>query len=448
MEIERLNKTKGLNKIKSTISFLVVLALSAALLMPQNVFASVEDDDLVGQTTVGDYPDSYLAYEAPDLQCSQGILITSDGEVLWERDPDTQVPMASITKVMTCLVAVEMGELSDSITVSQDAEDLEGSTAELYAGDVLTLEELLYCALLPSGNDAALTIAEYYGDGDEQQFVELMNQKADELGMTNTEYSSSSGIVDEGNYTTARDCSTLAAYVMQNSLISQVVSTQEYSYTHSTTGETEVIESTNTLLEDFDGMLGIKSGFTDAAGYCFVGAAERDGITLYSVVLGSPSLSDRNSDTSSLLTWGFDHYHNVELMAAGTYVGQAVASSWLDKTFGVQTSMSAIACIFDYGNDLTVDVQMDDLSGAIEIGDYVGTISWSLDGEVICEVDLEAAESVDAPSILDWFGITWGRFINLFTGGQSSATQYVATPQIHELISAAVSDRAVSDQEE
>lgn len=404
--------------------------------------------DVVGTTVLADVQGTSLAAEAPDVSCSAGILATSDGKILWERNADTQVTMASMTKTMTVLVALEQGNLDDEITVSEEAADLEGSTADLTAGDVLTLEELIYCAMLPSGNDAAMAIAQYYGDGDEQAFVALMNAKADELGMDSTEFSDSSGLSDEANYTTAYDYLILMQQAMSNDIVRQVVATTSFTYTSTATGSTVEISSTNILLDTYEGMNGLKTGYTESAGYCFAGSASRDGVELYAIAFGCSTVDERYTDVQTLLDWGFSHYHTVELMAASTYVGQAVAAAWLDVTFDVQTAESATALVFDYDPDLSVEVSMEDLSGAITVGDYVGTIAWvDQDGNEVASVELVAAEDVAKPGIIGHLQMLWSRFISLFTGNLPEAQQSVEVSDTYPLISAGL-ESAVEPQDQ
>ncbi|MGI6216491.1 MAG: D-alanyl-D-alanine carboxypeptidase family protein, partial [Coriobacteriales bacterium] len=381
------------------------------------------------------YDDS-ITIDAPDVECTCGGLMTYDGKILWTRNSDEKVPIGSTTKIMTALVALENGSLTDKITVSENAASTEGSTANLTEGDVLTLNDMLYAMMLPSGNDAAVAIAEYYGNGDVDNFVKLMNQKASELGMTSTHYSSSNGLEDEDNYSTVTDFFKLVPVAMSNDTFAKIVATESFTYTSTSTGNQVTVENTNEILSTYDGMTGIKTGFTDSAGYCFVGAAERDGIGFYTVVLGDASDWDRFNDTETLLDWGFTHYHKVTLLSSDTQVGSAVATDWLDKTVPVAASNDVKAVVFDYDPDLQQTTTINDRGGAIEKGADMGTVVWTDEnGNQVAEAQLVATESVDPPSLFQTLQIWWCRFTTLFTGDDFSVTQSVDLPSVYKLLS-------------
>ncbi len=435
--VDRSSLAEGLAALgrKRIASVAFVVSVALCIYFSPAAFGDVLETDVVGTTEISSAEGTNLAADAPDVDCSTGILATSDGKVLWQRDPGAQVAMASITKVMTALVALEIGDLSDEITVSENAADVEGSTAELVAGDVLTLEDLLYCMMLPSGNDAATALAEYYGDGDEQTFVQLMNEKAAELGMASTAYSSASGIEDEGNYTTAADCLALARAAMANDTFREVVSASSYTYHSTVSGSDVVISTSNELLGEVEGVNGIKTGYTDAAGYCLIGSAERSGVELYAIALGSSSYDSRYTDVETLLEWGFSHYHEVTLIEAGTYVGKAVATEWIDLMFDVRTNADTVAVVFDYDPDLELEVMLNDMSGTISVGSEVGTIIWTdSSGNQVAEAQLVAAETVEGPGVIERIQILWRMFASLFTGEQLGAEPSVEVEDVFPLI--------------
>jgi len=399
----------------------LVIATGVLLLGPGQASADVRDTDLAGSVPLSSNQAAREA--APDVQCDYGALMASDGTILWQRASNVQVPMASTTKIMTALVVLSVGSPTDSITVSGNAAYMDGSTAELAEGDVLSMEQLLYAMLLPSGNDAAMALAEYYGGGDTNSFVSLMNEKASELGMESTHYSSPSGLSDDDNYTTASDYLKLVKAAMGNELFRQVVATPAYSYYSTERGYDIEVYSTDELLWSYDGALGVKTGFTDAAGYCFVGAAARDGVELYSVVFHSPDEWSRFSDTMTLMDWGFAHYHNVMLLDRETIVGNAVATSWLDKTVPVRAEQDTYALLFDYEPDLVLDVEIHDRDGVIDRGSNLGSVRWLSGDDVVAQVALVSTENVSAPSIIESMQIGWYRFSSIFTGDVLSVEQ-------------------------
>ncbi len=432
---------------KRSLRIIWAIALAFVLVFtiaPARAMAYVFDQDQVGEVILSSVQDSPIADDAPDIEATNAILITSDGEVLWQRGADTTVSIASTTKIMTAIVALEQGSLGQLITVSREAVDVEGSSAGLCAGDVLTLQDLLYGLLLSSGNDAANAIAEYYGDeqalslGEDSTdaFIDLMNSKAEQLGMTSTHFSNPSGVVDEDNYSTAADFAKLVVYAMSNETFREIVSTSEYSCYSTVTGDLLVFENTNPLIASgYEGANGVKTGYTDSAGYCLIGSANRDNIELYAIVFGSTSIYQRGIDAQVLLDWGFAHYHEVTLLTSQTQVGYGVATSWLDKTFPVIVAQDVTAVVFDYWDDLTVEVEIIDKSGTIEQGSEVGEIRWLHGEEIVASAPLVANQTINGPNILQQIQIWWLNLTAFFTGDTFSAEQVIEISDTYALLS-------------
>ncbi len=240
------------------------------------------------------------------------ILVDAEsGRVLYEHNADQRRSIASITKIMTAVVALEKGRLSDVYQVT--ASDMaEGSSMYLRKGEELTLEALLYGLMLPSGNDAALAVAHCVSRRLED-FVAAMNEKARELGMTGSSFANPNGLEQEGHYSTARDMAVLARYAMENELFRQIVGTKTI------TIEGHTLVNHNKLLGQYEGCIGIKTGYTKAAGRTLVTAAARNGQTLIAV-----TLCDGNDwqDHKALLEYGFTAYPATVLLAAGEEAAQ------------------------------------------------------------------------------------------------------------------------------
>jgi D-alanyl-D-alanine carboxypeptidase (penicillin-binding protein 5/6) len=236
------------------------------------------------------------------------LLDTDTNNVLYDKQGERPLLMASTTKIMTALIALQTGNPNQPIPVKPDAinrviED-DGSNAGLAVGDTLTLKDMLYALLLPSGDDAAYAIADALG-GSQEAFVAHMNLFAQRLHLYQTHFNSSDGLTNDSltHYSSAHDLAILAQDAMQNPLFRQIVSTQRY--TVSTANNTYTWTNTNTLLGTYKGMTGIKTGHTDDAGYCLVFSANRNGHHLLGAVLGSPDQTQRDQDVTSLLNWGF-----------------------------------------------------------------------------------------------------------------------------------------------
>jgi len=223
-----------------------------------------------------------------------------------------RVPIASITKLMTVIVALEHAKWNDVVRVRSDAARVGESTVNLRAGERITVGDLVKAALIQSANDAADALADYVGKGNESAFIGMMNAKAKELGLDRTHFSRPDGLDAAGHYSTARDVTTLAEAAMR---LPQVRATVRL--------RTDTIEggrrlhTWNDLLGVFRGLYGVKTGHTAGAGWCEVAAVRRNGVTLYATVLGSPTRSQRNADLASLLRWAVSRYRPVWLVQRG-----------------------------------------------------------------------------------------------------------------------------------
>ena len=214
-----------------------------------------------------------------------------------------RVPIASITKLMTVLVALDHAKWNDVVRVRADAARVGESTVNLRAGERITVGDLVKAALIQSANDAAVALGDYIGDGDPGAFTKLMNEKAAELGLTRTHFTRPDGLDARGHYSTALDVTRLAEAAMRDPRIRAVVRER----TGSISGGRK-LHTWNDLLGVFRGLYGVKTGHTAGAGWCEVAAVKRNGVTLYTTVLGSPTRSQRNSDLASLLRWGISLY--------------------------------------------------------------------------------------------------------------------------------------------
>jgi D-alanyl-D-alanine carboxypeptidase (penicillin-binding protein 5/6) len=247
----------------------------------------------------------------PALSAAASFLVDMDtGNILENVNGYKPLPMASTTKIMTALIAIEAGNLDQPVTVTQDELDqvpADASSADLVVGETLTLKQLLYGLMLPSGDDAALVIANAVG-GSTDHFVTLMNLFALRLHLFQTHYDNPHGLNlagDQNHYTSAFDLVRLAEYALSIPLFAQIVHTQTYTLAATTQHIVHQWANTNTLLKTYPGTLGVKTGSTDAAGFCLVFAAARDGHHLIGVVLNDPTEILRVQDATALLNWGF-----------------------------------------------------------------------------------------------------------------------------------------------
>ncbi len=222
------------------------------------------------------------------------------GSWLYEKNADEKLPMASTTKIMTAIIAIETRSLDEYITIPNEAVGIEGSSLYLKAGERLRVKDLVYSLLLRSANDAAACLAISIG-GDIEGFSHIMNEKAQEIGMTGTSFVNPHGLDDPEHYTTAKDMALLSAYCLKNPVFREITST--YKYTFACDEQTRTVVNHNKLLHMYEGAIGVKTGYTKKSGRCLVGAAEREGLTLISVTLDAPS---DWSDHKALFDYGFN----------------------------------------------------------------------------------------------------------------------------------------------
>jgi len=230
------------------------------------------------------------------------LIDDSTGCIISEKNADELRHMASITKMMTCLLALENGQMSDTIEITQDVYVAKDSRVKL--GDKYEMRHLIDEMMLISDNDAAYALAKHIG-GDTLKFCDMMNEKAEYLGMTHTHFANPNGVPNPNNYSTASDLIRLSRYCMRDSLFASIVGSIEKDVPL-LDGRHMPCRNTNALLKTYEGCMGIKTGFTRQAGNCLASAASRDGVTLYLVLLNSRSMSSRFTESALLLDYGFN----------------------------------------------------------------------------------------------------------------------------------------------
>lgn len=238
------------------------------------------------------------------------LLDATNNRVLYEENGYKRMPMASTTKIMTCIVTLENANLNDIVTVSSYAARMPDVQLNIRTGEQYILKDLLYSLMLESHNDVAVAIAEHVG-GTVEGFAVMMNDKVRELGCEDTNFVTPNGLDAEGHYTTARDLAIIASHAIKNEKFIEITNTSAYQFKEQKKGRSFSVSNKNRFLYMMEGAIGIKTGFTGDAGYCFVGAVKRPDKTLISVVLGCgwpPSKNLKWSDTKELMSYGIEHY--------------------------------------------------------------------------------------------------------------------------------------------
>lgn len=319
------------------------------------------------------------------VSAKAAILMHADsGRVLYEKNADEHMLIASTTKIMTAIVVLEHCELDDLVEVDSRSAGIEGSSMYLKAGESYTVEDLLYGLLLVSGNDAASALALHVADSMEE-FAELMNAKAAELGMTESSFKNAHGLDEEGHYSTARDMAKLAAYCMGNEDFARIAGTVSH-----TVGE-QTLMNHNRLLREYDGCLGLKTGYTMAAGRTLVTCAERDGARYVCVTLNDP---DDWDDHKALYDWAFANYSFAEVIPAGLSYEVPLISG-AEMTAPAETEGAAYALIQN-GESYDMELELPAFAFApISEGERAGRAVACSDGQEIASVRIVYSEDVE-----------------------------------------------------
>ena len=326
------------------------------------------------------------------------LLERSTRMVLYGSNAHEKLPMASTTKIMTALIAIENGRLDDIVTVPKEAYGVEGSSMYLMLGEKVSLLDLLYGLMVNSGNDAAIAIAIHIG-GNVEGFTELMNKRAEKLGLTNTHFVTPNGLHDKEHYTTAYDLAVIACEAMNNEIFRQLASTSYYT---TQTGEVKrYLKSKNKLLWQYEGSTGIKTGYTKASGKCLVFSAERDGMETVGVVLNSADIFD---DASKILDYGFSSYKMSVLVSKGEVVAIAEVTNGRKRLLELAAKediMSPVS-VSDGMRLRPRAVYEKELQAPIEQGLTLGRLEL-YDGErLVAVVPLVAAESIAGLTLKDF----------------------------------------------
>ena len=254
-----------------------------------------------------------LSPSEPEISAVSAVLIDADtGQVLWSKNSGEARAPASLTKMMTAIVVLEKSDLEDPVTTSEEAAAVGESEIWLSAGEVLSVEDLLYATLLRSANDAAVALAEYVA-GSEESFIQLMNQKAREIGAFRTNFANATGLDAEEHLSTAYDLALIARYAMQNETFAGIVATDKWIIPWAG-HEDRVIKNLNPLLKDNAFITGVKTGYTEKAGWCMAASGTREGKNLISIILGSENQDLRGEDALAVLNYGFNNFKREKII--------------------------------------------------------------------------------------------------------------------------------------
>lgn len=329
------------------------------------------------------------------------LMEEATGNILYESNPDERLPIASVTKVMTMLLimeAVDSGKinLDDMVTVSENAMSYGGSTMFLETGEQLTVNDMLKGIAVASANDGCVAMAEHLA-GSESAFVDMMNEKAKELGMENTHFMNTNGLDEDDHYSSARDVAIMSRELMKHETIFNYTSI----WMDTLRGGKFQLANTNKLIRFYDGANGLKTGSTSKALCCLSAAAKRNDMQLIAVVLGAPTSAERFASAKSLLDYGFANYAVNTQITAGDEVQNIAVEKGVDKEVGVVAGDSCSTLVKKGQEDnITKEIKIDEtITAPIEAGQKIGTMTISRDGEVIADIDLNASSAVEKKGI-------------------------------------------------
>lgn len=347
-----------------------------------------------------------------NLKSESGIVIeASTGKVLFEKNSNEQYAPASMTKIMTMLLIVEELEsgnisLEDQVTISKNAADMGGSQVYLEENSVATVNTLLTSIAIGSANDAAVAMAEKIG-GTEENFVNMMNKRAKELGAVNTVFKNPHGLDQEGHVSTAYDMAIIAKELVKHEDILKLTGTYETTITHQN-GKSLWLVNTNKLIKFYSGMDGLKTGFTEAAGYCLTGTMSRNNMRVITVTMKASVKEERNTDTINLMEYAYSMYHKETLLNNDKSLGQIFVDNGTVRNINYYLKED-VNIVVDKGIrniDYKYDIELNSVKAPLEKGDKVGVLKLYYDDKTI-NYDLIVNENVKK---INFFK----RFINYF----------------------------------
>lgn len=392
-------------------SLSLLLLPQARALCPSSGQAGTEtQDNGVLEYTAGELGCHSSAATPSSLYAKSYCVIDADsGRVLCGRQENERMPMASTTKIMTCILALESGQQDDNVKVSSYAASMPDVQLNIRANEEYRLGDLLYSLMLESHNDTAVAIAEHLG-GSVEGFAEIMNEKASELGCTDTHFVTPNGLDAQEHYTTAKELCKIAAYAIRNKEFLELIATPSYSF-HDISGKRSfTVHNHDAFLKQYPGAIGVKTGFTGKAGYCFCGAAKQDEQTLVSAVLACgwpPNKTYKWADTKKLMNYGFAGYETKEipvntgeitLPVENGQQGTVMLKRDNSRTQTVSLPLTSTDQI-TYRQELP-----ETLAAPVRAGDIIGYETYSLNGECFLSVALTAEEDIPEINYRYWIG--------------------------------------------
>lgn len=331
-----------------------------------------------------------------NLSASSAILVDSkSGRILYSKNPYVKLPMASTTKIMTALIAMEYGNLDEIVIVKRNSVGIEGSSIYLHENEEISLRDLVYGLMLRSGNDAAMAIANHIG-GSSEEFIEIMNKKANEIGASNTNFTNPHGLHDNNHYTSAYDLALITREAMKYPEFREISKTKSWKAERE---NNNYFYNKNKTLWQYDGGDGVKIGYTKAAGRCLVSSATRNGIQLISVVL-----NDGNwfNDCYALLDYGFTNFNPTIIYDKGQFIRNVSVINGSKDSIEAMTDNDFIFPLSEYEKEkVKVFINLPDkIIAPVIKGQILGSIKVFFDGHMVSNNKLIAKGEIEEKSML------------------------------------------------
>jgi len=399
---------------KVSVIFILIAALVAnTAIMP--VIAAPQNN--TEKTTANTGTKKEETAKTLDLKAKAAILVDADtGMVMFEKNSHQELPIASITKVMSMLLimeAIDSGKITyeDMVPVSEHAYNMGGSQVYLEPGEEFSVLDMLKAVAIHSANDAVVALAEKIS-GSEEVFVSEMNDKAKELGMNNTYFLDCNGLTDEGHYSSAADIAKMSAeLIIKHPKILEITTIWQDKFRDGKFS----LDNTNRLIHTYNGATGLKTGFTTKAGYCLSASAERNGMKLIAVVLGEPDSNTRFDEAKKLLDYGYANYQIVKIKNKGEELGTAeVKKGVADSVKGILKSDVSLMLKKGSKDQIKQNVKMaESIEAPVTPGQKIGEVFFEDNGQVVAKADIVADAEVKKASfvrlffrmIIGWFGI-------------------------------------------
>ena len=336
------------------------------------------------------------------------LIEESTGKILYEKNSDEKRAPASMTKVMSMLLIMEALDnkqisLNDEVTISQNAADMGGSQLFLQPNQTAKVEDLLKGIAVASGNDAVVAMAEKIA-GSEEKFVDMMNKKAKELGLKNTQFKNTHGLDEEGHYTSAHDMAIMAKELIKHKNILNYTSIYE-EYLTKSDGTKLWMVNTNKLVKFYKGVDGLKTGFTQTAGYCLTATAMKNNTRLISVVMGEDTSANRSTDTVNLLNYGFNSYKVNTIIKKEKNIAKVKVNKGKEDKVYIRTkeNVNELLNVNEKAKKYILVPEVKNITAPVKVGEKVGILKIKYQNKVVKEVDLTVSKNIKKANLWDLF---------------------------------------------